>query len=161
MILFLFKLVLNVMLIATFLVLFYFYYVTDISKEIVIQQTIGMIHRLIPFVPHSRRIFSNKPKVDLEEQTTIDSHNQALRSLAFRYLIYLNASLGGVLLLLTIILFRKRKMKEMGGIVLHSLVMLGVIALTEYSFLQLIVKRYQLPDVNELGRKVVHYITQL
>lgn len=146
--------VLGVVLIATFISVFFFTYVSKVEADIVKSQMTNIVDDLtdgsrLVLSPSQINTVGDLVQNDLTvpdmsaEDAKVAMNNNALKKKAMKVF----GIIIGVGLLVLMYLWYTHKL-NMGEIIKYSLIILVVVAVTEYTFVTQITKNYQIVDPN-------------
>jgi ABC-type transport system involved in cytochrome bd biosynthesis fused ATPase/permease subunit len=147
--------IVGVLFVASFIGFFFFTYVSKVEGEIVESQTEAVVNDLMKGI----KIFTteqqrsrlreelSKVQVDSSEDSEIEKNNTELKKKAIK-------TFSGLILIGSIILFLLWRTTNfnISEVFQYSLIILALVALTEYLFVSQITRRYELVDSNYIKK---------
>ena len=153
------NILLHVVLVSAFLAIFFFTYASKVEGEIVSKQSVEIVTDIVKDVkiflpdPVLDDVNNRMQKIELpdmsEEDEKVRTSNDALRTRVIKFIVIALLVTSIVVWLLTYIYGRDSKESfTFTGIIIHNLIVLCFVGLTEYVFLDYFARNYISVDSN-------------
>lgn len=150
--------ILQILLVVTFITLFFFTYVAHIEQKIITTQISRLVDDLardlnIFITPDVRKILQKSvaaATVDASGDASAEASNQAIRKKMTTILIIMN-SVGAVALGALMLCFKL----NFASIVVPALVSVGIVAAIEFTFVTVFAANYRSLDENDVKRRII------
>lgn len=155
------KIIINVVLMATFLGIFFFTYGAYIEKKVVKTQVEYAVNDLMKDIKYFGGNNVSKafkmiplPNMEEEDKKVLDSNKELLKRVIIILVLFF-----GFGMLISYVLAKKYNI-NLVKILKQSAIILGAIAVTEYSFLTYIGSRYRSLDTNYVKKTIIQALQQ-
>lgn len=157
------SIILNTVIVVTFISIFFFTYVFKVERKIVSSQVNSLmddLNREMDIVldadkKNELKQFMAQLPVDTSNDARVEQDNQALRAKAFKMLAYI-VGIGAVLVIAGVLIFKL----EVKPLLLSAFITLASVALTEFIFLTCFAYNYKTLDDNKVKLALVRALKQ-